>query len=529
MINSRAEALESIKNKTEIHSSTYKKFKIDLYTEYVRLHGPGTCKICSKELGRNNFKGLIKGFSECCSYKCTNILRYGVDNPNKSTSIREKIKQTLHEKYGVLNPGQIQEVKEKVKNTCIQKYGVKNISQTEEVKEKRKITNLEKYGSEYYSQGEEFNQKVRNTSVQKYGVNHFTQSDTYKQSVKKKQPVHYSQRNIRNFDNYNQNFMLTFVKDDKFDMVSAMEYFNVSSTILHRNFDIPKIYSKPETALSKLIPNVILCDRKLIKPLEIDLLCETYKFGIEYNGLMYHSSGKSDFFPNIDNDKHLVKTELVEAKGYQLFHIFENEYLDLDKRKIWESIIKNKLGLSIKIQARKCSIKEITSSVSKEFLENNHLQGNVNAQIKIGLFYEDDLISVMTFGKSRFNKKYQYELLRFCSKIGHSVIGAAGKLLSYFEKTYTPKSIISYANRRWSQGNVYEKLKFEFISYSAQNYFYFKPNENVLYSRNMFQKHKLSKVLENFNPELSETENMFNNGYRKIYDSGNRIYVKFYK
>lgn len=114
-----------------------------------------------------------------------------------------------------------------------------------------------------------------------------------------------------------------------------------------------------------------------------------------------------------------------------------------------------------------------------------------------------------------------------CSKLNTTLIGGASKLLKYFEQTYNPESIISYANRRWSQGNVYEKLGFDKIRKTPTNYFYFKGTDssNIL-SREQFQKHKLKNILEQFNPELTEIENMYNNGYRKIFDFGNLVYVK---
>ena len=131
----------------------------------------------------------------------------------------------------------------------------------------------------------------------------------------------------------------------------------------------------------------------------------------------------------------------------------------------------------------------------------------------------------MSFSKSRFNKNIEWELLRFCTKINTQVIGAASKLLSYFIKNFNPNSIISYANRRWSNGKLYEKLNFKYIGATKPNYFYFIPNENILYSRVKFQKHKLKDILPVYDYSLSETINMYNNGYRKIYDCGNLKYI----
>jgi len=270
-------------------------------------------------------------------------------------------------------------------------------------------------------------------------------------------------------------------------------------------------------------------DRKLIRPLELDIL--TDKFAIEYDSLTFHSTGNSALqylnFKAEKPNKHVYKTELCENKSVQLFRIFSNEWFQ--KQDIWKSIILHRLGISSKIFARKCEINEIDTKTSKEFLQNNHLQGSINASVRIGLFYKNNLVQVMTFCKSRFNKKYQYELLRMCSKLDYTVIGGASKLLKYFERNYKPDSIISYANRRWSQGNVYKILGFEFIHNSKPNYFYFKGDDcSSLFSRNQFQKHLLKNKLTIFKPELTETENMYLNGYRKIYDCGDKVYVKEY-
>ena len=305
------------------------------------------------------------------------------------------------------------------------------------------------------------------------------------------------------------------------------------------SFNCPKCYSTKSRTQYELFSyikreydEVKYNDRKLIYPLEIDILIEEFKLAIEYNGLMFHSSGinsYSIFNKNTDSGYHLRKTELVEEKGYQLFHIFESEFLDSNKKEIWVSIIRNRLKLNNKLYARKCIIKEVQSKESNEFLEQNHLQGKCNASIRLGLYYQDELVSLMTFGKSRFNKNVEYELIRFCSKKNNSIIGAGSKLLSYFEKEYKPKSLISYANRRWSQGNLYEQLGFKFINCTNPNYFYFKKSNDKLLSRIGFQKHKLKEKLEIFDSNKTEIENMIENGYRVIYDSGNKVYIKEYK
>lgn len=278
-----------------------------------------------------------------------------------------------------------------------------------------------------------------------------------------------------------------------------------------------------------LIPGeeVLYDDRKTLSGLELDIHVPERKFAIEYDGIAFHSFGKSTHPPfnnykdePLNKNSHLIKTGLCEDLDIQLFHIFSS-----DNPEIWESMISNKLGLSNKIYARKCIVKEVPNKEAREFQESNHLQGSINSSIKLGLYYQDELVSLMTFGKARYTNT-EWELLRFCSKLNTSVVGGASKLLKHFEKTYNPKSIVSYANRRWSTGNLYNQLGFDLSHISKPNYFYFKGNDGILESRVKYQKHKLSKVLENFDPNKTESENMYENNYRKIYDSGNLVYVK---
>jgi len=461
----------------KIHSLTPKNL-------YDNLYGPGKCKYCSKE---TTFKNFIYGYLEFCSVNCSNHFKDYSRTPEKNEKIQEKRKKTSLLKFGV-------ECNLQLIDTAKEKNIFSNDNNSEKslkAKEQKKQTMLERYGT-------------TKTSLQDY---------------------------IQNREFLTEEYILqNFIKLGKFNCEAAMEFFNCSRTYFNK-FNLPLAINKGEDWLFKLIGGK-KNDRTLIKPLELDILSSDFKFCVEFNGLAFHSSGYSisSVFNKPENKNyHLNKTDLVEAKGYQLFHIFENEFLDIKKRNIWTSIIKNKMLLNEKIHARKTSIKIVSSKESNTFLDQNHLQGAINSHIRLGLFYNDELVSLMTFGKSRFNRQYEYELLRFCSKKDFYIPGAGSKLLKYFEINYNPKSLISYANRRWSQGNLYKQLGFTFSHCTDPNYFYFLPKEKILYSRNQFQKHLLKDKLETFDENLSETQNMFNNGYRKIYDCGNLVYFKKYK
>lgn len=278
--------------------------------------------------------------------------------------------------------------------------------------------------------------------------------------------------------------------------------------------------------ISGLDEEVIHRTRKMISPFEIDLFVKRKNIGFEINGNYYHSF--SGIETKKEREKHLTKTELMEAKGLNLIHIFESDWI-LHREKV-ESLIRSKLGKSQwKIPGRKCEVKLISSKEANLFCLENHMQGPAPASISIGLDYHGQLVAVMTFSKSRFDKKYEFELIRTCSKLDTLVHGGFSKMLSFFEKTFSPKSIISYGNRRWcsSLNNVYLEAGFTFIGKTSPNYFYIKGLET--YSRMKCQKHKLKNLIPEFyDPLKTEAQMMFDAKFRRMWDSGNLKYVKEY-
>lgn len=245
--------------------------------------------------------------------------------------------------------------------------------------------------------------------------------------------------------------------------------------------------------------------------MELDVFIPSKMIGIEFNGEYWHRD---------DSTYHLRKTEYFKKKGIKVIHIFGYQ---------WESqrnLIKEKLKAILgvydeKVYARKCVVKEINVKEKNEFLNKYHIQGEDKSVIKLGLFHEDELVAVMTFGYPRFNDNFDWELIRYATS--KHVIGGAGKLLAYFRKTFVG-SIITYANRCWSQGNMYEKLGFKLIGTSKPSYFY--SNKHKIVSRYQTQKSKLQKLLgDKYDPAKTESENMENSGFYKIYDCGNLIYV----
>jgi hypothetical protein len=260
-------------------------------------------------------------------------------------------------------------------------------------------------------------------------------------------------------------------------------------------------------------------NREILDGQELDIYIPSHNVAIEFNGLYWHNELYKD------KNYHLNKTVECEKKGIQLIHIFEDEWLY--KQDIVKSRVKNILGLTEnRIYARKCVIKDVSSKESKEFLNKNHIQGNINnSNVRIGLYYNNELVSLMTFGSLRksmgsVSVDGSYELYRFCNKLDSSVIGGADKLLKYFIKVYRPNKVISYADRRWSQGDLYEKLGFKFIANSKPNYFYVLNHKR----EGRFNYRKDILIKEGFDKDKSEHQIMLGREIYRIYDCGAKKY-----
>lgn len=527
------------------------------------------CENDGKPLYGQNVKKLKTGYGKiraCCRQcaaivhqarrEASNIRKYGYANPFQFK--KDEITHKNIEKYGNACPANNKEIRMKIIEDNVSKYGVEHYQSTTEFKEKQKTTNLEKYGVMCSLQSTDAKEKTKRTNLRKYGCEDYRTSERFqinkRKNLIKKYGEDYRQILWGGKGNYGQRkrayqFMLNSSKViplfEESDYVNAPDdkMFEFECKNCHGRFlsgwDNGKTrkkcphcefnggISKVEHDLFEFIRSIysgkiMTNNRLVISPLELDEYLPDMKLAIELDGLYWHND---DVKP--DYRYHLNKTDMCEKQGIQLIHVFDSEWEQ--KQDIVKSRLKNLLGVYDKtIYARKCEIRIVKKNESRCFQNINHIQGSVNSAVSIGLFYNNELISLMTFSKCRFDKKHEWELLRFCNKLGYHIPGAAGKLLKYFEKTYSPKSLVSYADRRWSCGKLYKALGFNFIHNSNPNYWYFKQNSLLLESRVKYQKHKLPNLLENFDPDKTEVENMRENGYFRIFDCGNMVFEKIY-
>lgn len=273
------------------------------------------------------------------------------------------------------------------------------------------------------------------------------------------------------------------------------------------------------------VENIKHTDRSL--GVELDIYLADYDIAIEYDGIYWHSANNTES-ESKHRTRHLLKTNLCEAAGIQLFHINELEWKDPVQKEIWKSTLAHKLQLaSRRIYARKCDIVTVPSATARKFYDENHLQGFASGSDYIGLEYQGELVSVATFTKPRYreDKESCIELLRFATILNTSVVGGFSKLIKHYCKDRNG-TLLSYANRRWSVGNVYRQCGFVLDDVTNPGYYY--TNNRQMWHRSKFQKHKLKDLLETFDPNLSEAENMYANNYGRIWDCGHLVFeMKF--
>jgi len=487
------------------HLRTHKILSKEYYDKYLKKENEGICLECGK---KTKFNRPSKGYSKFCSLKCSANSNYK----------KEKIKKTNLEKYGVENPGQNEEIKEKIKKTNIEKYGVKWTSQNKEIREKQKETCLKKYGYKYSFQNREIRNKIIRTRKNNYLENGYSCSVI-------KWKYSYFNNKIKNLLNC---LNIEFSDDNYIDSLYIHNWkclkcnniFQQKWKYIQRGFQCPICFPKNhgisngEKELFNFIESIELLEinencRNIISPYELDIYIPSKNIAIEFDGLYWHSE---EYKKN--KNYHLNKTKLCEKQNIRLIHIFEDEWIfkkDIVKSRLKQILNVNNLK---KIHARKCQIKEISLKVKNEFLNKYHIQGEDRSSIKLGAFHENELISVITFSKESKNIKDVYELNRFCSNYNYHIFGIASKMLTHFKNNYQWKEIFSYADRRWSQGNLYKKIGFELDSVTESNYWYIRNHDYIRIHRfNLRKRPEEPKDIPEWILRSKE-------GYNRIWDCG---------
>lgn len=455
-----------------------------------------------KRIGEANSlggKGTLKRQKTC-------LLRYGVDHTSKLPEMRQRLSEAMNsESY-----------REKIKQTSLSRYGVDNYWKQESAIENRRLRYIERYG-----------RPGRPWAKSQY-VDTVTDPEKVEEYIKfKEDPVawikkHYKDRQPN-------------IRDLRSDLgVSDTPIYEI--LIQHNCSDLlsAPTSSMMEDDVLAIIENlrpdlkVVLHDRSVIGPLELDIYIPDLGLAIECNPTATHNSSFKNPWGGEPKSPsyHSHKSAACRQHGIFLFHIFGYEWTW--GREIVESMLTNLLNCSPhKIYGRDTQVREVPANVCEEFLIHNHRQGNVNASVRLGLYHRDDLVAVMTFGKVRKtigDTSFQWELSRFCNKVDTNVVGGASKLFKYFILHYSPDSIISFSDVAHTRGNLYQTLGFTPSAEIQSNYGWVDVKSDRWINRVSCQKRNLPNLFEDVTDldvmNSTEREIMESHGFARVFESG---------
>jgi hypothetical protein len=482
------------------------------------------------------FNTYSKGYLETCGDKScidsnrlltlreSTMLKHGVDHPTKLKSTRDNYRKTMMERYGSEHnwSGKPRESMEK---TMVERYGAKHALQNYDILKKQQQSTIDSQGT--------LNmlgiKKTKDTNLSRYGFENAAKSPEISSKVGKSNKIKLAiaasaklksyQIELVDHDTTTQYYSLLCNKCSN-SFVLANSCVNVKlrrgadpcpfcnkSDISNRRF------SKAEKSLADYVisvygPNVLLNRKYVLKGTELDIFLPKEMIAIEFNGTYWHSEMEKP------SQYHINKTMLAHSHGIKLHHVWEDDWST--KRPIVESMINNFVGMSkSRIFARKCTIDRMDSKKAKDFCEENHLKGGKRCTIAYGLFYESELVEVMTFVR----KSEIWELERLCTKLNTSVIGGASKLFSRFVREIGPARVISFCDVDISPDptcTVYHKLGFKLLGRSNS---YSWVVNGIRMPRNNFMKHKL--VLQGEDPTKTELQIMHERGLYRTFECGN--------
>lgn len=409
-----------------------------------------------------------------------NMEKYGVKNTSVLPEVRAKIEKTTMERYGVRVSSQSPEIKEKQKQTNLKKYGGVSALQNKAVKAKSENTMMEKYGVKRALQNKEIQEKAHQTNIRIHGYDYaiLAEGQTKKTAEMKSK---YSKDTLDIL--YDKDKFEAFLKADPDQTIKhyaqSLKCYPASVAAKIRLYgleDLIGIYphsSSYETEILDLLSSWGIEAQHDVTGLlsnnwEIDIYVPSRHVGIEFNGTYWHS----DLYK--PKDYHYKKTLAAEAAGIRLRHIYEYEWLDpVLKPKIIE-LLRIALGCPTRvIYARQCEVREIDDRTAATLNNQVHLQGHRHAQLTYGLYYHDELVQLMSFSQTRYNRNLknpgEWEIIRGCPGSNNIVVGGVSKLFAHFVRANHPSKVFSYCDLNKFDGASYEALGMHSIGDTGPN------------------------------------------------------------
>ena len=441
----------------------------------------------------------------------TNLEKYGKENVSQIDETKMKVKKSFIDKYGGFTFDS-DFLMNKVNETNLEKYGFINPSKNINVKNKMFLTNIEKWGYKSPSMNVLIKDKIKNTMLYKYDVVNIMNSVEFRKKFNISNELNFIKYiGYRNYEFFCTECSTNYEIDYDNYYKRSLRFTNTCTNC----FPIMENSSIKEIEVRSFIQSIY--DGEIISSyrdgLEIDIYIPDLSLGFEFNGIYWHSDEK------IDKNYHRNKLDYFKERNIKVMNIWEDDW-DFKRNIVKSQIINSLFKSEKKVYARKCNLRILNDvDLVRDFLNDNHIQGYIRSSIKIGLFLENELISIMTFDNLEGRKKMEdggWNLSRFCSKRNYSIIGGASKLLKYFINTYSPIRIISFADLDWSTGELYNKLGFKLVNTLDPDYKYIVDRKRV--NKQRFTKRKLEKM--GYDSRLTERQIVESIGIKKIYNCG---------
>lgn len=378
-----------------------------------------------------------------------------------SDEVLKRKQDTSIRKYGVANAMKSDAIKKKLEKTMMAKYGVANPFANKDIKEKIRAKNRANLGVDYPMQSKAVLQKSSQTTQEKYGVMWTCQlKEVYSAASNNSKPN-------REFERMLKERGIEFERE--FPISSYKYDFRVGNTLIE----------------------------------------------INPSGTHNSTRGIRNREPKSRNYHHDKMIAATKA-GYELICVW-----DWDDK---ERILNRFCTSPVKIGARECTITSPDIKEAKQFLSKYHIQGTCTGQkVILALEYDGEIIELMTFGKPRYNKNYQWELLRLCTNPKYIIAGGTKRLFNYFVNNYKPESIISYCDLSKFSGTVYRALGFTQIDVNISLHWY-KHNKHI--TNNLLLKCGFDRLFgTNYGKGTSNVDLMKEHGFVEVYDCGQATYV----
>lgn len=508
------------------------------------------CPICGVEYEVANTEKL-KFPPTACSYACraaktaaTSMERYGCKAPGNNPQAREKAKSTMESNLGVPYALMSEEVRAKAKETLLERYGVDNANKNAEISKKRvetdkknhggilafntpesyahkRETMLERYGGEGYASAE-ICEKIKQTMLDTYGAEYMMQVPELKLKQQNSVFKHYGVTSAFSSPEVRERCKQTmYAKYGVENAAHSEALMKKSEQSMLEKYGRAGRISKINEEFAALLDKhgISYTMEKFIttgtQSRWFDFCLEDKKIVIEINPTYTHTPVGNHWGAGVPKDYHFAKTRLAEEFGYRCIHVFSWD--------TWDDIIKM-LTPRKSIYARKCEIRQISKKEADEFIDNNHIQGKCRgSDVALAAIYENEIYQVMTFGRSRYDKKHSTELLRLCTKSGYQVIGGASKLFKYATRTLGIHDIISYCDRSKFTGRVYEQLGMKLIRTTSPQEVWSKGNQKI--TANLLRQRGFDQLFDtSFGKGTSNELLMLEHGWLPVYDCGQEVY-----